>query len=119
MRSAGTMTIVTLFIVTAVVPCFSLVVSPDALASQPRSRLFHETTEGSSVSGKISAIGDAYFSADIKKGQDSVPLQRLIKGRTTVEGRLRVGARATIDGRSDDKANIGTRVVVQEPPSSL
>jgi hypothetical protein len=117
MRSAGTMTIVTLFIVTAVVPCFSLAVSPDALASQPRSRLFHETTEGSSVSGKISAIGDAYFSADIKKGQDSVTLQRLIKGRTRVEGRLR--ARATIDGRSDDKANIGTRVVVQEPPSSL
>jgi hypothetical protein len=59
---------VALFMVTAFVACLSVAISPDALASQPHSRLFKEAAERASVSGKISAIGDASFSADEKKG---------------------------------------------------
>src|SRR6267143_3792777 len=107
---------VALFMVTAFVACLSVAISPDALASQPHSRLFKEATERASVSGKISAIGDASFSADVNKGQDSVTFQFLIDDTTTVEGRLKVGAHATVDYRTNDGTNIATHVVVQ--PSS-
>jgi hypothetical protein len=110
---------VTLFIVSAFVACLSLAVSPDALAFQPHSRLFHEATERGSVSGKISAIGDASFSVDVKKGKDSVTFQSLIDDTTTVEGRLKVGVDATLDYQTNDGTNIVTHVVVQPSNSSL
>ena len=113
MRFRTIVTLVALFIVTAFVACLSVAISPDALASQPHSRLFKEATERASVSGKISAIGDASFSADVKKGQDSATLQFLIDDTTTVEGRLEVGAHATVDYRTNDGTNIATHVVVQ------
>ncbi len=113
MRFRTIVTLVALFIVTAFVACLSVAISPDALASQPHSRLFKEATERASVSGKISAIGDASFSVDVKKGQDSATLQFLIDDTTTVEGRLEVGAPATVDYRTNDGTNIATHVVVQ------
>jgi hypothetical protein len=81
MRFRTTVTLVALFIVTAFVACLSVAISPDALASQPHSRLFREATERASVFGKISAIGDASFSVDVKKGQDSATFQFLIDDR--------------------------------------
>lgn len=116
MRFRMIVTLVALFIVTAIVACLSVVISPDALASQPHSRLFKEAAERASVSGKISAIGDASFSVDVKKGQDSVTFQFLIDDTTTVEGRLKVGAHAWVDYRTDAGTNIATHVVVR--PSS-
>ena len=74
-------------IVTAFVACLGVAVSPDALASQPHSRLFNEATERGSVSGKISAIGDASFSVDVKKNQDLVTLQLLIDDTTQGRGK--------------------------------
>jgi len=62
MRFPKTVTLVALFIVTSFVACLGVAILPDALSSQPHSRLFKEATERSSVSGKISAIGDASFS---------------------------------------------------------
>jgi hypothetical protein len=70
--------LVFLFIVTSFVACLGVAILPDALSSQPYSRLFKEATERSSDSGKISAIGDASFSVDASMGQDSVTLQFLI-----------------------------------------
>jgi hypothetical protein len=116
MRFRAVLTMVALFIVTAFVACLSVAISPDALAAQPRSRLFKAATERASVSGKISAIGDASFSVDVKKGQDWVTLQFLIDDMTAVEGRLKVGAHARVDYRTDDGINIATHVVVR--PSS-
>ncbi len=74
-------------IVTAFVACLSVALSSDALASQPHSRLFKEATERGSVSGKISAIGDASFSVDVKKNQDLVTLQLLIDDTTQGRGK--------------------------------
>jgi hypothetical protein len=118
MRFRTTVTLVALFIVTAFVACSSVAISPDALASQPHSRLFREATERDSVFGKISAIGDASFSVDVKKGQDSATFQFLIDDTTTVEGRLKVGAHARVDYRTNDGTNIATHVVVQPSNSS-
>ena len=113
MRFPTTVTPVALFIVAAFVACLSVAILPDALSSQPHSRLFKEATERSSVSGKISAIGDASFSVDASMGQDSATLQFLIDDTTKVEGRLEVGSTATVDYRTDEGNNIAVHVVVQ------
>jgi hypothetical protein len=93
MRFRAILTLVALFIVTVFVACLCVAISSDALASQPHSNLFKskEASERGSVSGKISAIGDASFSVDVKKSQDLVTLQFLIDDTTKVEGRLDVG----------------------------
>jgi hypothetical protein len=116
MRFRAILTVVSLFIVTIFVACLSVAVSSDALASQPHS-LFKEATERGSVSGKISAIGDASFSVDVKKSQDLVTLQFLIDDTTKVEGRLEVGSQATVDYRTDEGNNIATHVVVAQTSS--
>jgi hypothetical protein len=81
------LTLLALFIETVFVACLSVAVSSDALASQPHSRLFKEATERGSVSGRISAIGDASFSVDVKKNQDLVTLQLLIDDTTQGRGK--------------------------------
>ena len=117
MRFRAAWTLVALFIVTAFVACLSLEVSSDALASQQHSRLFQEATERGSVSGKISAIGDAPFSVETRKNQDLVTLQFLSDDATAVDARLDVGAQATVNYRASDGSSSATHVVVQ--PSSL
>ena len=77
MRFRSVLPLLALFIGTATVACLRLAVSSDALASQLHSRLFREATERGSVSGKLSAIGDASFSVDAKeeprRGHSLVP----------------------------------------------
>ena len=117
MRFRCILTLVTLFILTVFMACLSVAISSDALASQPHS-LFKDATEKGSVSGKISAIGDASFSVDVKKSQDVVTLQFLIDDTTKVEGRLEVGSVATVDYRTDEGNNIALHVVVQPANTS-
>jgi hypothetical protein len=120
MRFRAILALVTLFIMTVFVACLSVAISSDALASQPHSDFLksRESAEHGSVSGKISAIGDASFSVDVRKSQDVVTLQFLIDDATKVEGRLEVGTMATVDYRTDDGNNIALHVVVQ-PANSL
>jgi hypothetical protein len=120
MRFRAILTVVTLFILTVFVACLSVAISSDALASQPHSDLFElkGAAEHGSVSGKISGIGDASFSVEVKKSQDPVTLQFLIDDTTKVEGRLEVGSMATVDYRTDDGNNIALHVVVQPSNSS-
>jgi len=118
MRFRLILTLVSLFIITVFVACLSVAKSSDALATQPASSLFKDATEKASVQGKISGIGDASFSVDVKKSQDVVTLQFLIDDATKVEGRLEVGSLATVDYRTDAGNNIATHVVVQPSNSS-
>jgi hypothetical protein len=118
MRFRAILTLVTLFILTVFVACLSVAISSDARASQPLSRLFKVAAEHGSVSGRISAIGDASFAVEVKKNQGLVTLQFLIDDTTKVEGRLEVGAQATVDYRTDDGNNIATHVVVQPSNAS-
>jgi hypothetical protein len=103
---------VALCMLTIFVACLGVAVSTEALASQPRS-LFQTATQHGSVTGTISAVGDATFSVEVKKSQNPVTLQFSIDDATKFSGRLQVGSTATVDYRTDAGNNIAERVVVQ------
>ena len=111
MRFRAILTLVFLIMFTVFMACLSVAVSSDAIASQPRF-LIGETEHGS-VTGKITSIGDASFSVDVEKSQKPVTLQFSIDDATKVEGRLEVGATATVDYRTDASNNIALHVVVR------
>ena len=111
MRFRAILTFVFLFMFTVFMACLSVAVSSGAIASQPR--FFKGATEHGSVTGKISSIGDAAFSVDVDKSQKPVTLQFSIDDATKVEGRLEVGATATVDYRTDAGNNIALHVVVR------
>jgi len=93
--------------------CFTLAVWSQPLPSSELSARTEGGVPSESVSGKISSIGDASFSVDVVKNQDTNTVQFLIDGSTKVEGKLAVGAQATVEYRSDDGRNVATHVVVQ------
>lgn len=68
--------------------------------------------EVQSVSGKIASVGDAEFTLDLGKNQNPDKLKFLIDSETKVEGKLAIGANATVDYRSADGKNIVTHVTV-------
>jgi hypothetical protein len=70
--------------------------------------------DNQSLSGKSSSIGDAQFSVDVlkDKDQDVNTVQFLVDDKTKVEGKLSVGAQATVEYRSDAGKNIAVRVTV-------
>jgi hypothetical protein len=74
--------------------------------------LLNPAGETQSVTGKISAVGDAQFSLDIVKNQKSNTLQFEIDGNTKVEGRLSVGSQAAVEYHQDGDKMIATRVIV-------
>jgi hypothetical protein len=65
-----------------------------------------------SLSGKISSIDDAAFALEVMKGKDVNTVQFMVDGKTKVEGKLAVGAQATVDYRSNEGKNIAVRVIV-------
>ncbi len=68
-----------------------------------------------SVAGKISSVGDAAFTLDVPKSNDAAnpnTLQFQVDGNTKVEGKLTVGAQATVEYRSDGGKYMATHVVV-------
>jgi len=76
-------------------------------------------TDTQSITGKISSIGDAAFTLDVAKNQGSnaSTLQFLVDGKTKVDGKLTVGAKATVEYRNEHGTYIATHVVVT-PASS-
>jgi len=84
----------------------------EARASQPFSSPYRWATQTGSVSGKISAVGTDSFSVDVQKSQEPVSLKFLIDDHTQIDGKLKVGATATVDYRTEDVNNFAVRVVV-------
>jgi len=74
--------------------------------------------ENQSISGKISSIGDASFAIDVMKNQDISTIQFLVDGSTKVEGKLSVGAHATVEFRSEGGKNLAVHVIVASSPRS-
>lgn len=68
--------------------------------------------DSQSLSGKIANVGDAAFSLEVKKDQDVSTVVFLVDDNTKIEGKLAVGARATVEYRSSDGKNIAIRVIV-------
>lgn len=110
MRFRIVLTLVTLFMITFLTACLSVAVSFEALASQPGNG---SATERGSISGKISSVGDALFSVDVRKSEDVATLQFVIDDSTKVEGKLEVGAMATVDYRTNGTKNVALHIVVQ------
>jgi hypothetical protein len=81
---------------------------PDRLVAGP----LLPTPDNESLSGKISSVGDASFSVEVMKNQKPNTVQFQIDGNTNVEGKLTVGAQATVEYRSDEGKNIAVRVIV-------
>jgi hypothetical protein len=65
-----------------------------------------------SLSGSISSIGDAEFSVDVHKNEDVKTVQFLVDDNTKVEGKLAVGAQATVEYRTTGEKYIAVHVVV-------
>jgi hypothetical protein len=93
--------------------CFTVAVWSQPLPSSRSGSESEGTVDSGSVSGKISSIGDASFSIDVLKDQNLNTVQFLIDDNTKMEGRLTIGAEATVQYRSEDGKNVATHVVVQ------
>jgi len=66
------------------------------------------------ASGKISAVANDGFSLDVKVGDASSTLQFITDAKTKVTGSISVGAKVSVEYRTDaDGRNIATAVVVQ------
>jgi hypothetical protein len=63
-------------------------------------------------------VGEAEFTLSIGKDRNSKEIHFLIDGNTKVDGRLSVGAQATVDFKLDSGKNIATHVIVS-PSSGL
>lgn len=90
--------------------CFAVAVWSTPLSRQTKAS---GPPESQTVSGKISSIGDASFSVDVKKDQNTSTIQFLVDGKTVVEGKLAVGEPALVEYQSEDGRNIARHVVVQ------
>jgi len=106
MRFRTAISLATFFLV-----CFTVAVWTTPLSAQDKVKM-NPSTEMQTVSGKIASVGDAEFSLEIKANQKQDKVQFLIDGNTKVEGKLSIGAQATVDYRSVDGKNIANRVTV-------
>jgi hypothetical protein len=107
------LTLATLFM------CFAVAVWSRPITRELAGRPYdHLATQKGSVSGRISSIGDASFSVEVKRSQDLVTLRFLIDDTTKIAGRLEIGSVATVDYRTVDGNNIATHIVVQSAANS-
>lgn len=106
MRFRTALSIASLFLV-----CFTLAVwatpldAKDKLTTDP-------LPEVQSLTGKVASVGDAEFSLEVRKDQQDVKVKFLVDGNTKIEGKLSIGAHATVEYRSEDGYNIATRISV-------
>lgn len=97
--------------------CFTVAVWSTPLNAQSAVRT-NPTAETQSLSGKIASVGDAEFALEVRQNQKPNTVQFLVDGNTKVEGKLSIGAQATVEYRSEDGRNIATHVSVM-PTSGL
>jgi hypothetical protein len=97
--------------------CFTVVVWSTPLSAQATVRT-NSGAERQTVSGKIASVGDAEFALEISENQRQSKLEFLVDGNTKVEGKLTVGAQATVEYRSEAGKNIATHVSIM-PASGM
>jgi Domain of unknown function (DUF5666) len=74
--------------------------------------------EPSSVSGTIANVNTSQFILSLSRNQNPNKLEFVIDSNTRIEGKLAVGAQATVDYRAEGQQLIATRVVIL-PASGL
>ena len=107
MRFRTALCLATLFLACFTVAAWSAPVPEGFVPSDPQA-----TPENQSLSGKIASIDDAAFALKVAKGKDVNTVQFLVDEQTKVEGKLAVGAQATVEYRSNGGKNIAVRVLV-------
>jgi len=105
------MCLVTLFVV-----CFTIAAWSTPLRAIPAAGDARPAPDSQSLSGTIASVGDAEFSVQVAKNKDEGAVQFVVDDKTKVEGKLTVGARATVEYRSDGGKNIALHVVVIPAP---
>lgn len=108
MRFRAVFSLATLFVV-----CFTVAAWATSAPNRLRLARLAPAPDTSSQSGKIASIGDAAFSIEVSNGQDKKVIEFLVDGDTKVEGKLKVGAQATVEYRLADGRNIAIHVVVR------
>ena len=107
MRFRTSMFLATLFLV-----CFTIAAWSTPPTVQPAAGPLLPTPDTQSLSGKIASVGDAEFSVQVRKDQDVNTVQFLVDDKTKVEGKLAVGAQATVEYRSNEGKNVAVHVIV-------
>jgi hypothetical protein len=107
MRFRPSLCLATLFLV-----CFTIAARSAPTTVQPVAGPLQPAPGNQSLSGKIASVGDAEFSVQVTKDQDVNTVQFLVDDQTKVEGKLAVGAQATVEYRSNADKNIAVHVVV-------
>lgn len=107
MRFRASMVLATLFLA-----CFTIAAWSTPLTVQPSPDPLPATPDTQSLSGKIAAVGDAEFSVQVTKDRNVNTVQFLVDDETKVEGKLAVGAQATVEYRSNADKNIAVHVIV-------
>ena len=107
MRFRSSLCLATLFVV-----CFTIAAWSTPLPAQPAAGLRLLVPDNQSLSGKISSVGDAEFSVQVTKNQDVNTVQFVTDGNTKFEGKLAVGAQATVEYRSNEGKNVAVHVIV-------
>ena len=107
MKLRTALSLATLFLALFTVAAWSAPTS-----SHPSANLRNSAPDTQSIAGKITAVDDAEFSVDVPKNQRVEPMHFLIDENTKVEGKLAVGAQASVEYRSDDGKNVAVRVAV-------
>jgi hypothetical protein len=91
---------------------FTIAAWSTPLPTRPAADRLQPAPDNQSLSGQILSVGDAEFSLQVKKNQDVNTVQFLVDDKTTVEGKLSVGAHATVEYRSNEGKNIAVHVIV-------
>jgi uncharacterized protein DUF5666 len=68
--------------------------------------------EPSSVAGTIANVSTSEFTLSLNRNQNPNKLEFVIDSNTKIEGKLAVGAHATVDYRAEGQQLIATHVVV-------
>ena len=111
MRFRTALCLATLFLACFTVAAWSSPVPDRLVPGDPQ-----PAPDNQSLSGKIASVGDAAFALEVAKGKEVNTVQFMVDDQTKVEGKLTVGAQATVEYRSNSGNNIAVRVVVT--PSS-
>jgi hypothetical protein len=93
---------------------FTIAVWTQPASSQPPLTLARSTPTNQTVAGRISSVGDASFAVEVKKNQDVQSLEFMVDENTKVEGKLEIGANATVEYSSVEGKNLAVRVIVQQ-----
>lgn len=107
MRFRTALCLATLFLTCFTVAAWSTPVPDRLVPGNPQ-----PVPDSQSLSGKISSVDDAAFALEVAKGKDVNTVQFLVDEQTKVEGKLAVGAQATVEYRSNGGKNIAVHVIV-------